>query len=193
MQGIMTDVKEKRPRAVKKTVHEIENVRKISETNMLTVSEYAEILGMSLDGARQLLINHNIPYRNKNDDNNTLCLSCQNNSCSWSKAFKPVEGWEAIPTKIMRKGQIDAESYLVKTCPEFIGRDLIYQKFRETLGKIFYEIDKSRHLSTILYINKKLLKSLTDHMDVKDLEKLMNLKIIVGTEKTFRLEQENDR
>lgn len=184
----MTDIKEKRPRAIKKTAHEIENVRKISKTKNLTIPEYAEILGMSYDGARQLLINHNIPYISTAENNNTLCWSCQNNECSWHKKFKPVEGWEAIETELNRKGQTTLSSYLVTACPEFIADDAKRIAYKKTLLKIFYEIDTHKTIYTQLFINAKMLKTLTDYMDLVELEKLTNLKITVAPIKNFRLE-----
>lgn len=52
----------------------------------------------------------------------TLCWKCKNayGNCSWSKRFKPVEGWTAVPTKVNvgYKGQTD--SFLVIECPQFI-------------------------------------------------------------------------
>ena len=47
----------------------------------------------------------------------TLCWDCRNagrRTCSWSKDFQPVEGWNA------RKTSSNFGSYLVIECPEFI-------------------------------------------------------------------------
>lgn len=66
----------------------------------------------------------------------TLCENCQNavpnadssRGCNWSMYFKPVEGWNAVPT-IIRQGQYDSfgtkkmkttHSFHVIDCPEFI-------------------------------------------------------------------------
>lgn len=54
----------------------------------------------------------------------TLCWDCEKQcgKCSWSKEFKPVNGWKAIPTKIMGgvgKYERCIESFLVIECPEF--------------------------------------------------------------------------
>ena len=53
----------------------------------------------------------------------TLCWDCAKNGglCSWSKNFTPVEGWEAIPTKINARGYdyYEIDSYKVVKCPEF--------------------------------------------------------------------------
>lgn len=55
---------------------------------------------------------------------NSLCWSCKRATgfCSWSRDFKPVQGWEAEPTLV--KSQQGAknsvvESYNVKKCPLF--------------------------------------------------------------------------
>lgn len=54
---------------------------------------------------------------------NTLCWDCAKNGglCSWSENFTPVEGWEAVPTKIQAYGHADGviDSYKVISCPEF--------------------------------------------------------------------------
>jgi hypothetical protein len=58
----------------------------------------------------------------------TICWDCKNavKGCSWSKDFKPVDGWEAIPTKILQKdnrfGRYDKtlNSYIVISCPQFV-------------------------------------------------------------------------
>lgn len=50
----------------------------------------------------------------------TLCWSCKKcyGGCSWSKSFKPVEGWEADRTKVKSK-ESDYSSYHVKSCPQY--------------------------------------------------------------------------
>ena len=50
----------------------------------------------------------------------TLCWICNNacGRCSWSKDYKPVEGWKAKPTKI-RFQDIEDDSFCVIECPEF--------------------------------------------------------------------------
>jgi hypothetical protein len=65
----------------------------------------------------------------------TLCWCCANatnEGCEWSADFKPVEGWEAIPTTIHSKEYIElpngktkiqdriVESFKVIKCPKFI-------------------------------------------------------------------------
>ena len=53
----------------------------------------------------------------------TICWNCKKASgrCSWSREFKPVEGWRAIPTKVREQGKKDKfiPSYDVYECPEF--------------------------------------------------------------------------
>lgn len=55
----------------------------------------------------------------------TICWTCQNalGGCSWSKTFKPVEGWKAERKDIKnRTGKMTTytESYKVISCPEYI-------------------------------------------------------------------------
>lgn len=49
------------------------------------------------------------------------CWDCKNcyGGCSWSREFKPVNGWEAIETNLPSNGAY-ATSYKVIECPEFI-------------------------------------------------------------------------
>ncbi len=52
----------------------------------------------------------------------TLCWSCQvpgTGGCDWDKHFKPVEGWEAVPTKLRlwEKGGNGTDSFCVTACP----------------------------------------------------------------------------
>lgn len=56
-----------------------------------------------------------------------LCWNCRKasggpNGCNWSKRFKPVEGWEAIPTVVKNSlgdGKKDMASYQIISCPEY--------------------------------------------------------------------------
>ena len=55
----------------------------------------------------------------------TLCWECAKAGglCSWSKNFTPVDGWTAVPTKIVASQYGDKsntiDSYDVYACPEF--------------------------------------------------------------------------
>lgn len=56
----------------------------------------------------------------------TLCWFCDKatcSGCSWSKEFKPVEGWDAEPTLVTQwsgKGKPrQTSSYMVYSCPDF--------------------------------------------------------------------------
>lgn len=53
----------------------------------------------------------------------TLCWLCKNScgGCSWSSKFIPVEGWEAIPTKINIQDGESIDSFHVIRCPEYEG------------------------------------------------------------------------
>lgn len=52
-----------------------------------------------------------------------LCWICKNacGGCSWSRAFKPVEGWMATPTIILQEDNYIKliPSYHITACPEF--------------------------------------------------------------------------
>ena len=57
----------------------------------------------------------------------TKCATCQNavpkldgsRGCNWSREFKPVEGWEATPSR-RRTKCYEIDSYCVTSCPEYI-------------------------------------------------------------------------
>lgn len=67
----------------------------------------------------------------------TLCWECAKNGglCSWSKNFTPVEGWEAIPTKIQARGAYnehgEIDSFKVISCPEFELMERLKDKKKE--------------------------------------------------------------
>ena len=76
----------------------------------------------------------------------TLCWYCKNavNGCCWSRHFKPVEGWKAIPTTIYEKNEPEGmESYLVLDCPAFeadIEEEQLNKRKRQRLiDKHLYE------------------------------------------------------
>lgn len=59
----------------------------------------------------------------KRQKNESICWSCKNacGSCPWSSSFTPVEGWNAIPTKVKGNnytGEI-IDSYHVISCPMY--------------------------------------------------------------------------
>lgn len=77
---------------------------------------------VALDSARQ---------KNYYERRVTLCESCRkatNSGCSWSREFKPVQGWDAQETvcgyQISRATEEEIktpiQSYVVKHCPEFV-------------------------------------------------------------------------
>lgn len=61
----------------------------------------------------------------------TLCWDCKNavatadrkHGCSWSRWFRPVDGWEAVrkDVRVISGGTQErlSESYIVKKCPQF--------------------------------------------------------------------------
>ena len=63
-------------------------------------------------------------YNYKPREGDSLCWTCQNygGKCSWSRAFKPVDGWEVEIKKVIHKekGKVreDTITKVVK-CPEY--------------------------------------------------------------------------
>lgn len=54
----------------------------------------------------------------------TKCWSCKNacGNCSWSKEFKPVDGWIATKTFLINENE---DSFIVHKCPEYIFDKMI--------------------------------------------------------------------
>lgn len=71
----------------------------------------------------------------------TICINCENavpntsngKGCSWSRWFKPVEGWKAEPTIVLGAERPDGSfeeipSYRVDYCPMFASDKDQYAK-----------------------------------------------------------------
>ena len=54
-----------------------------------------------------------------------ICFTCAKAvcGCSWSKNFAPIEGWDAVPTKIVnwtdKERTVTTDSYAIRGCPEY--------------------------------------------------------------------------
>ncbi len=99
-----------------------------------SIKECAEKLGINhntldtwIKGTRRNTVNKNkykygdlveVSCKGQPIKKTTLCWDCQNAlcKCSWSREFKPVEGWTAIQTTI---GRDRVKSFCVIECPEF--------------------------------------------------------------------------
>lgn len=48
------------------------------------------------------------------------CWTCKNacGGCSWSREFKPVEGWTAEPNYLKSNG-VWADTYKIISCPQY--------------------------------------------------------------------------
>ena len=68
----------------------------------------------------------------------TLCWDCQNayaHKCCWMERCHPVEGWDAMPTRIRIYADGTAaaiRSYLVRACPNYIP-DPLQARFEKTI------------------------------------------------------------
>lgn len=76
----------------------------------------------------------------------TLCWKCAHacGGCSWSDSLTPVEGWIAKPStiKVIRGGEhrvIEADTFLIIKCPEFVDDTDQYNKRPRWSGKNDYE------------------------------------------------------
>lgn len=111
-----------------KKIVTVEEYAKIHNTPVRLVRYFIQIKMFKTvhkDGWRIYLDENEKPPKLKKKSaskSETLCWKCKNayGNCSWSKRFKPVDGWAAVPTKVNAgyKGQMD--SFLVTKCPEFI-------------------------------------------------------------------------
>lgn len=70
----------------------------------------------------------------KKKKKDTICFDCENavpnnetgKGCSWSRCFKPVEGWTAEKTVIVNRDRSDektytTDSFAVYECPKFVS------------------------------------------------------------------------
>lgn len=59
----------------------------------------------------------------RNEKGSTLCWDCAKavKKCSWSRAFKPVKGWEATPSRLKIGNGKTVDSYIVHKCPEYVS------------------------------------------------------------------------
>lgn len=60
--------------------------------------------------------------KKKNSNDWQLCETCKKacGGCSWSDRFKPVKGWDAVPTIINQGNGRTTSSYKIKNCPLYI-------------------------------------------------------------------------
>ena len=79
----------------------------------------------------------------------SLCWECQNScsGCSWSKSFKPVEGWTAERRMIKNSPYESFESYFVRECPEFKQKHFIKVKGNVDMD-FYYNFKKFKILLT---------------------------------------------
>lgn len=96
----------------------------------------------------------------------SICWFCENavpnrdgtRGCSWSKAFKPVEGWDAEKTVLFtgywNSKRFGTDSYIVKSCPEFIGDSVVPKyKEKEEVAQMPEFPDKPQVIQEARYIN----------------------------------------
>lgn len=57
----------------------------------------------------------------ENTDNFQPCWTCKNacGGCSWSREFKPVNGWTAEKSVIPGNREL-SETYKIISCPEYV-------------------------------------------------------------------------
>jgi hypothetical protein len=72
------------------------------------------------------------------ENSNKLCSSCKKATglCSWSREFKPVDGWTATPTKLLIGKNKYTDSFYITACPEYEMLDYIKEYIVENSGKV---------------------------------------------------------
>jgi len=99
-----------------------ENAEKVRKLTYLTKSEVARVLGISPTNVNNICKRYNIKFAHSScNQTSTLCWGCANaySGCSWSRDFKPVDGWDAKKTKIETHNRGYTDSYIVYKCPMF--------------------------------------------------------------------------
>lgn len=84
----------------------------------------------------------------------TLCLYCENavpnpkkgKGCSWSMAFEPVPGWDAVPVVIPAQNKkVDCDSFCVLSCPQFIAEPTRHS------SEYYVQLDLARFYSCLSF------------------------------------------
>lgn len=134
----------------------IEKLKELAATDM-PASEIGFAIGKTADAVWQKMKVLGIqrpakPRRTENrkseSERETLCWSCQRAhllTCSWSRSFIPVIGWEA--TRTICEGN---ESYFVQKCPKYVKDQPQRTRFDlllETLGKVVKNESNSARVS----------------------------------------------
>lgn len=99
----------------------------------------------------------------------TKCWSCSNTcgGCSWTRDFKPVEGWEAEKIKIKNNFYIE-ESYIVTDCPQY--KPLF--KFRESKHFKFDDYCRFKEFGEYLKLDQRVF---VKNLLTKDMQQLTAL------------------
>lgn len=103
------------------------------------------------------------------NEKSTICWKCQKacGNCSWSREFKPVEGWEATQTKVYSNVDSRVDSYIVHKCPEF----------KKDKPNAFYRIN-GYDLADMLGVCRGTIYNLTDD-ELMKLAKAQGVKLEV--------------
>ena len=90
-----------------------------------------------------------------------ICWQCKKclKGCSWSRYFKPVDGWSAIPVVIKNYGY-KTKSYKILHCPEFEGEEpkpanKDCARFLGVSERMFYRLRTAGKLPKNIYQNTR--------------------------------------
>lgn len=92
-----------------------------------------------------------------------LCWNCKKclKQCSWSRDFKPIEGWQAIPVIIKgAKPRYKIKSFKIISCPEFEGEEpkplnKDCARFLGVSERMFYRLRATGRLPKNVYENTR--------------------------------------
>lgn len=94
----------------------------------------------------------------------SLCWKCKKSvgGCSWSREFKPVNGWKAERTIISNHSnrgnkyqRTKIESYIVSECPEFDGGKLEKAKVNDALIEAIVKLIIKDYRYWLVYTTKR--------------------------------------
>lgn len=146
-----------------------------------TLAEYAQAAEKPLDYTKVILRKLGIVWSDKSlyrKREESICFRCQTSPCNWVLYHEPIEGWEAVETKLKyQSGYID--SFCVSKCPNHTPTKESDKMFRKFCDAVYTKLIQSKDTQTTLLINKRIESLVTSIMPVSDFEKAIGLKVEV--------------
>ena len=106
--------------------------------------------GHSIHKIRDVLRDYGVPRRNQISvgrmdgftKKDSKCWSCRRsttaleNQCSWTRCWKPVDGWDADPTVCDRHAGTETTSFFVRSCPLYIPEKRLVWRYEDEMPEL---------------------------------------------------------